>query len=298
MKNNSTPSLENRLKKYSALAGSIVAAAGSANAQIVYTDVNPDENIDQVDSVYALDLNNDATVDFNLVAVFASGTYLGGLLNYYADIVAMVCEGSNELNGTVGTNATYAAALDFNDNIDATLNWLNVPLGTGAQAGAMMAGNVVLTGLYSTTIGAGNFIGATDKFLGLRIHVGADSYYGWARLDVPLDARSFTIKDYAYQSISDSAIVAGDDGMGGVGVAENGENLMKMRFNRNIFHLDAYNVNSNGTVEIFNMTGQKVADLAATPGNNTYDLGILQGGIYIVRARFDEGEMTRKFMIR
>ena len=58
MKNNSTPSIENRLKKYSALAGSIVAATGAANAQIVYTDVNPDSVVDQVDSVYMLDLNN------------------------------------------------------------------------------------------------------------------------------------------------------------------------------------------------------------------------------------------------
>lgn len=59
--------LQKRISKYTAVAGAVVSAAG-AQAQVVYTDVNPDYSHDAPQNngfaVYPLDLNNDQTIDF------------------------------------------------------------------------------------------------------------------------------------------------------------------------------------------------------------------------------------------
>src|ERR1043165_1577984 len=64
--------LSEKLKSYSLLAGSMFASSVAAG-QIIYTDVNPDVELGGAvplsftyDSAYALDLNNDGTVDFRI----------------------------------------------------------------------------------------------------------------------------------------------------------------------------------------------------------------------------------------
>ena len=58
--------LQKRLGKYTAAAAALVGATG-ANAQIVYTDVNPDFAHPGNEIGYGLDLNNDANFDFVLI---------------------------------------------------------------------------------------------------------------------------------------------------------------------------------------------------------------------------------------
>ncbi len=55
----------------------------------------------------------------------------------------------------------------------------------------------------------GNF-GGVNEFVGLKLKTGGSTYYGWLRLDVFND--SLVLKDYAINTIPDSAIIAGDMG--------------------------------------------------------------------------------------
>ena len=48
-----------------------------------------------------------------------------------------------------------------------------------------------------------------DKYLAQKIQVAGNIYYGWARLDAGGDGLDLTIKDYAYNSIPNQAILAG-----------------------------------------------------------------------------------------
>ena len=65
--------LAEKLKSYSLLAGSIVATSFAAQAQIIYTDVNPDIELGgsvpasypEV-STHNIDMNNDGEVDFRI----------------------------------------------------------------------------------------------------------------------------------------------------------------------------------------------------------------------------------------
>ena len=65
-------SLAEKIKSYSTLAASILAVAKTADAQVIYTDVMPDDTIHL--GIYSLDLNNDGVTDFNLAQVAATST--------------------------------------------------------------------------------------------------------------------------------------------------------------------------------------------------------------------------------
>jgi hypothetical protein len=64
---------KSKLAGYTAAAGAVVAGS-AVNAQIVYTDVNPDAVIDSLTAPYQLDFNNDATPDLQFAVQHLSGS--------------------------------------------------------------------------------------------------------------------------------------------------------------------------------------------------------------------------------
>ena len=81
MKDN--PTLKSKISSYLTIAAGVTAVASGANAQVVYTDVNPDQILTGNMSSYSLDLNNDATSDFNLRTLDTLMTYSGTISGYY-----------------------------------------------------------------------------------------------------------------------------------------------------------------------------------------------------------------------
>jgi hypothetical protein len=60
----------------------------------------------------------------------------------------------------------------------------------------------------------GYWPGATDRYLALKLIVGANTYFGWVRIDVVPTSTSFTVKDYAYNSTPNACIQAGQTTLG------------------------------------------------------------------------------------
>jgi len=79
-KENST--LSQKLKQYAALVAPALAISGVVNAQSVYTDVNPDVVLNPSGSgdTYALDLNNDGTTDYVMIALQFSNGLVDGII--------------------------------------------------------------------------------------------------------------------------------------------------------------------------------------------------------------------------
>ena len=82
----------------------------SANAQIVYTDVNPDVTYNTNGGVYALDLNNDGITDFDIT--FTTATISAGT-NKYIRITPL---GANKVGNDL--SYPYPSALSLNTLID------------------------------------------------------------------------------------------------------------------------------------------------------------------------------------
>ncbi len=173
-----------RLKKIASLCSLLILFSfnGRLSAQVVYTDI-----LDATpNATYALDLNNDSIVDFTI--------YYGML-----DKVMCIPENNNAYSGEVVSGEHLPWALPAAIGIcDTLVTWY------GASYPGTMA--------WGT--GIGHWVGATDKYLALKLVVGANTHYGWARFDIFPGSTSFTIKDYAYESTPNACIQSGQTALG------------------------------------------------------------------------------------
>ncbi len=151
-------------------------------SQIIYTDVTPDAT---PNVTYPLDLNNDAIVDF-MIQFGSSGGVATGVMCYP--------QNNNAYAGDFAGGLHLPWALSTSSAICASLTtWYD-------------SNNPGTMGLGAST---GYWPGATNKYLALKLVVGSNTYYGWARLDFLAMSGSFTIKDYAYQSTPNTCIQPG-----------------------------------------------------------------------------------------
>lgn len=168
----------------------------NASAQIIYTDVNPDTTVACSSAPCShsntIDLNNDGIADYtiaiyyNILNCFPSGTYS-------KKYVSVNSTGSNNLMLTM---------MNLNDKIGNNLVF-------NTTSGSLRSINF---SLHYCAGSSGSWTSATDHYLGVRMVVGSNVYYGWIRLNVSVSSSSlfYTIKDYAYNSIPNQPILAGE----------------------------------------------------------------------------------------
>jgi hypothetical protein len=258
------------------LAAGVIAVGGKADAQIVYTDVNPDETY-TADHDLELDLNNDGIVDFTLL--------IGAGPTRYA--VRLAPEMGNEALGSMSGNFFYPFMLNMNDPIDpAQTTW------NGSANGSYLT----MAWVYSAGGSYGNWLSATDKYLGLRFFVGTNVHYGWVRLDVAATTSSITVvyKDYAYNTVAEQGILAGQTT---IGLNE------AVKLDANVFAANnTLNVNLNqhttGTINLINMMGQTVKSVDITATDMKLPLDGIETGIYMVAIQTESGSFTQKIYVK
>jgi hypothetical protein len=205
------------LKKLFAIIVASALCTVATHAQIIYTDVKPDEIIHN--STYYFDLNNDGTADFGF---------------YSQENQNQVCKCGNETTKGPGEGATALTTppevynriahsqnigemsdikrLDSNTIIDAFLFWEGD--GDLARDGGYCGKSIFCSNKYGSVYVSGSPSGlwgySINKYMGLQLKVGSNIYYGWARLDVQSSGSSVTLKDYAYNSIPNQPILAGE----------------------------------------------------------------------------------------
>lgn len=243
--------LDRRLLAYSLTAGAALAGA-SVPAGIVYTDP-PDQIYNPGDAV-VLDLDGGGN-DF-YAAVLNPGTNTSNSVSGSGSTairriwirkrlaqVAMVALPLSSVNrialhGEFG--ATYGGAT-FRKYYSAEAMSFGRLISTNAggwQAGQVNACRRQLMTTYMSThtggsgwnqtfttksflLSTGPWLGAAERFLGLRWDVGGQARYGWIRLTVNATGTQMTVHDYAYREEFDTPILAGDVG---ANVAEGREN--------------------------------------------------------------------------
>jgi len=272
--------LQKRLGKYTAAAAALVGASG-ANAQIVYTDVNPDFAHPGNEIGYGLDLNNDANFDF---AMFSADTVVtsGARIRYTVIAPYGTAAASNAIAGESPSGYDYALALNSGDMIDATLNWI--------AATNTMAYNVDSSNPYNE-----NWNGVTDKYLGLKFVVAGNTHYGWARLDVQAVADVWTLKDYAYNGTPNGSITAGQ--MAGVNTMELESLVHFVNQSNNTVKVVVNGGLTEGAITLVSANGQTVSTGNVDSDEYIVDLNGLSAGIYVINAQFAEGSMTKKVIV-
>lgn len=257
------------LSKYAAM----VAAAGGiadASGQIIYTDITPDHE-GSANSEYMLDIDNDGTNDFKLRNADLAGIYN----NLYIDPM-------NSSNGVMGSQGyfgyAYPFALNSGDAISNAGSWNDNSFQSLNFASCMI----------------GNWCDITDGYLGVRFNIDGATHYGWIRLDVGQIPSSFVVKDYAYNSIADEAITAGQQTLS-VGDLSS-QNIEIKALNK---HIALHNLPENTNYRLFSMTGQSL--LNGTIANQTsysINANTMASGAYILELEdVDSKSVLRKKVI-
>ena len=185
--------LSEKIKGYSILASAILGSGLASDAQVVYTNVEPDFYSDYFPDSYNIDLNNDGITDFVINGNFDAES-----------------SGSYSLSVTIDPasgNSAGSFPMDYGNLIDSNLADLNSA--TKQLAFLSMYSNS--TDSHVINLG-GNWLNQSEKFMGLHFMFNGESHYGWVRLSVGYYADFYIVHDYAYEAIPDSSIIAGDVG--------------------------------------------------------------------------------------
>lgn len=178
--------LDRRLLAYAAAATAgitVLSAAEPAQAKVIFTNAN--ETI--VWGKTKLDLNHDGINDFE----FAEG----GLGHFINDVVGAGRQKSNRIFG-----GYFASALSS-----------GVTIGPNKKFFPQIE---VLEQLFTNSFGTnylGPWVDAKNRFLGLEFKINGQPHFGWARITFT-GFGSATITGYAYETVPNKAIVAGDTG--------------------------------------------------------------------------------------
>jgi len=201
-----------KLSDYSAFAITFLCIH-SADAKVVYTDIEPDYVLDSDWDHAVLDIDGDGTGDFWFwnVSYYTFSSFTTYIEKLWAGAIG---DSRNEIAGlsTWPVTLIYKPyALLLGSLIDANLSFQN----WGYQRMAWKISKSITTweGEVFNLIDTGGYWypEKTDHYLGIHFIDDDEKYhYGWIRCSVLDSGRTLIIKDYAYERFVDSAIVAGD----------------------------------------------------------------------------------------
>ena len=286
------------LKKLKTFIVTAMMFSASVNAQVIYTDVIPDRIIDTTNSVYHLDLNNDGIIDYNIN--FTTGRMSGcrgGTQNSTAYYIKVTPLDSNEV-GTDATSPFYPKALLLDSLIDsAAFTWKN----TSSQLLAEKLWHCITFNFRNFWVPyyVGNWNNASNKYLPLRLKMGSQVYYGWVRISIATGVTNATIFEYAYNSIPNAAIHAGQTVA--TGIIENSfASSLKLFPNPASNHLTIAlgSNNKNVDVSITDITGKIIY---TTTASETQKIEVItedfKEGIYVVQIQTKDFIVTKRLVV-
>jgi hypothetical protein len=292
---------ESIIARFTAIAGAVLAT-GTVDSQIIYTDVNPDIIVDTINGPHSLDFNNDAIIDATLSVIHAVSTSSSSSSSYTVEgnvAIVGLAPGAGVLQIPTatgsGTSTTMAAAALNNGDL------INSAAVFGATASSSaLAINALITGTsssvpFSYPIVYGNFLGVTDKFLGVKFLIGTNTHYGWARLDVTAGADTIRLKDYAYNVETDSPILAGQT-LGLDAISVENKVTIKSTLDNAIINVTPDLI--GGRIVMFNIAGQEIKVVKITDINTEILFEGVETGIYTITAQFDGGMVNKKVYIK
>lgn len=287
---NTTKNKKDILMKYSAVAGAFLAS-GAVNAQINYTDVNPDVVLDNTTPQYDMDLDGDATPDFGFaVQTFSFTTQGFTLTGSYAGIALGT---GNAVAGSISTTSSGSSQFNVTPITAGNPIDMNNTWGTASDY-PVLAGNVAIVGFPGYSSSFGGFTG-NDIHLGVRFQVGANTHYGWIRMDVLTDGSQVTIKDYAYNGNPDEVINAGQT-VGIEDVALDSKVHFKSMLDKAFINVTPDLL--GGEVNVVDMSGRVLSSTTIEDVNTMISYEGINSGIYMLVANFESGSTSKKVYIK
>ena len=256
----------------------ILGYQGLLNAQIVYTDINPDTTVNEFLQAYGVDFNQDNKIDVHLTLLDNVGVWVMLLIpDSELDDVSVVYDGEE------------ASVLEFGDEISVSSNYWELGSGWGG----------LLYGYWNDDGTYGNWVGSQEnKYLGIKFSDNSNDYYAWIHLSTIIhdyNDYEFTIHGFAYNSTADEGIEAGD--MGNVGIAEPKSKTAIIYPNPAqdiIFIKGDFNIKSYWITDV----SGKVVIRESNNKRHSIDISNLKEGYYFLNMSSDEEQIKTQSFIK
>ena len=285
------------LKEYSGFATAFLFINANTNAQIIYTDIDPDIELQFNGETAGIDMDNNGTIDFAFLKIsFSFTTFWVSsdiIVNVKGVLVGPYGTSVNAIAGTYSQQSEAGSiyynpyALNIGNLINEELSFQNNGFQTMASEARRSNGGLFAAG--------GNWHpDVENRYLGVKFIDNDDCFhYGWIRCTVADTSKRIIIKDYAYEASCEHTIVAGDT-ISYVGITE-GQNILDINvysFGNNVY-INVDEKLNNTSVQVFNLEGKEI--YSAELQNQFTEIKLnAPKGIYLVEIIADEGRYTKK----
>lgn len=274
---NTTPEslIADKWKAYTGMAAAFLAV-NHADAQVIYTDVDPDEVI--MNGTYSIDFDNDGTPDLmfeHLSTVFTTSSGTTITLN------AAAAGGDLITSSTSGY--LYPTVLPAGAPIaPSNPNWQLTTSATLGTFASSSNGSITAYGPWPGQTG----------YLGCRFTAGGGGvHYAWVHVSVDPSVTNITILGYAFEGTPNAAILAGDQGIPSAVADLEGASRLEV-FPNPVKDLTTVRfgeaLNGQITVQVLDGIGrvlQEHATSISAERSMTLDLSDLPTGTYFVAVR-------------
>ena len=260
-------------------------------SQIIYTDVTPDDTLvpDYVSDSHLIDFNGDLTPE---LVIFSSKQDTVITLPVTISGLAISTFGNTEIIAQISTigneDVVIADTLSHGYLIDGSSAYLS------SATPSVFPGVGLGIKIDIVSLTAGDFIDNGNLFFGVKFELGTNIHYGWVQVKIATDASSGIIYDFAYQSIADSSILAGNVEDGFVSISNgNSEEVVIYAANKKLHVITG---KDSGSLVIHNLLGKKLISTTIN-GNISLDINDLSKGIYLVSFANGTSTITKKVYI-
>lgn len=134
-----------------------------------------------------------------------------------------------------------------------------------------------------------------DKYYGLKIQINDESHFGWVQLDA--NTEQITVKGYAYNSIPDMPILAGQTQAVSVDEPDLMESVFIENRNGKLLINTKTSLNLIKQITIYNLSGQVVSNKIIYDYHAELNVNYLSGGTYIIRIIFEKSTYSKILLI-
>lgn len=262
--------LKKKLQRYTGVATALLGAH-TVDGQVQYVDI-PDTTLNTNGAQFDLNIDQDTNglVDYRIIQYVDTTQF-----KVSGSFIQARGPGRNQVVGLDYANYYYPFKLDLGNEIGP--DTIFGGLGTSRNWGQLALE------INDTTYPNDQFKnGVTDGFIGLRFRATVNdtlrTYYGWLRVDLAADHRSITIKDYAYQTIEDSSLFAGEGSP--LSLPEVPEPVASLQQSGQFIQVEFPQEQvQQGVLRLRDISGRVVKQWTVGSGNNRFSLSGLPKGI-------------------
>lgn len=294
-----------KLKAYSILASSIVGSTTALQADVIYTDIDPEvelpitETEDYVN--YTLSLNGDSSASFYFLNqvhnqyLYIDYEYVNStMFNYF--LVRGLYGGSIAGVFTGGLLGNVASMFDSGATLGPDNNWIQ-PISSWYYGAIFFVHDHkhFPDGTISDTFSTGVWLGATDKYVGLRFTKDDNFHYGWVRLSIDATTRTPTLTGFAYESEPNISLKTGTEQIAI-------QNLFTLKGNvyiegQNIYITMDKPLDNGSRLKIISLDGKVLMTRMVNGSEIQLEQHPYNAGVYFITIHSSEGDFIHKMIL-